>query len=384
MYNESLEKDFQGDNAGTYTMLIPSKLKRWGSLALLCLTLLPLVACKDKTPLAKKIIKPVQTIVIKKIETASLRSFPGKVLATKQVTLSFKVAGQLVERHILKGSSVKKGQLLARLDPKKFQDEVNELKAKYIHAKTEYEQASALVHKGSISQPEFNAKKSRLHTAESNYSTAKRNLSDTNMYAPFSGVISKKYVNNYQNIKENQPIYKLQDISSIDIEINVPENIMINLRQDADKDKNPVAIFTNVSQQKFPLKFKEFSTEADSETQTYKIILTMPAPQNMSILPSMSVNVVAIIPDTATVEGKPYYSIPSSAVFMNENNQSSVWIVDQTTMKVKQVNVQSTRLTGKNIKIINGIKPGDRIVTADVHFLHEGQEVKLLELPKGQ
>lgn len=341
------------------------------------LCLLNIIGCQDQPEQKKQVVKPVKTMVIKNPTAVTERNFPGKVLASQEAVLSFQVAGQIIELPILEGTLVKAKQLLGRLDPDKYQDRVKETEAKYIRAKAEYERAAHLVKGGYISQTEHDTKKSAYLVSQANYNTAKRNLADTYLYAPFTGLISKKYVEAYEHVQAKQAIFKIQDVSHVDIEVNVPENIMMNVKKDDDGRNKIFAVFSG-STKRYPLKYKKLSTEADQETQTYRLVLTMPAPTDINVLPGMTVTVYAKLPDFNN-QGSDFFLVPASAVFSGNDNKSYVWIVDPETMQVKKVAVTVTRLSGQSIHITQGVKPGDRIVTAGVHFLHEGQKIKLLE-----
>ena len=203
----------------------------------------------------------------------------------------------------------------------------------------------------------------------------------TNIHAPFNGVIAKRYVDNYEHVKAKQPVVELNDLSKLDVEIFVPENIMINIKEG--HAQNTVAVFEAAPGKQYPLSLKELTTKADPETQTYRIRLTMEASKDFNILPGMTVTVKTDIPDYKSGANE-YYVIPAGAVFVDENNQPNVWLVDDKSMTVKKTPIKVTRLAGKEIRVLSGIKPNDRIVTAGVHFLKEGEKIKLLKPKIGE
>jgi len=342
--------------------------------------------CSDNGEPAKKLVRPVKVMTIKKSETQIERIFPGKVLASKEAELSFLVPGKLIELLYLEGQSVKKRQKLAALDAVKYQEAVNQANANYIRTKSHYERAKVLVEKKFLSEAEFDDKKAAYLTAKAKLNSAKKDLSETVLYAPFSGVISVKHVDNYEQVKAKQPIYKLQNLSYVDIEINVPENVMAHIRSD-DKDKSKkdsdkvVVIFDFFPDKSYPVDLKEYSSQADPETQTYRVVLKMPAPKDVNILPGMTANVKTMLPDFKS-GGEAFIVIPSSAVFSNKEKQSYVWLLDPNSMTVKKHAIKVSRMADSNIHVLSGLKPGDKIVTAGVHFLQEGEKVSILEEPK--
>lgn len=338
--------------------------------------ILNLAGCKNKEKKEKHIVKPVKTIVIAARTSTVERTFPGTVIASKETILSFQVPGQLQQLPILEGDRVKENQVIASIDSKKYELQVKEMEAKYIRTKADYQRASQLVGGGYISRADYDAKRAAFLTAEANLGTARRNLRDTKLFSPFDGVIAKKYVENYEFVKAKQPIAEVHDITHVDVIINVPESIIVRIRKN--QLQKIVAIFEAAPERQFNVKFKEISTKADPETQTYRLRFTMPAPKDINILPGMTVTVKAWIPDYRS-GGKEYYVIPASSVFVDEKNQSSVWLVDEKTMTVKRVCVTTSRMSNGDIRVLKGLKPGNRVITAGAHFLKKGEKVSLMK-----
>ncbi|MCK4608934.1 MAG: efflux RND transporter periplasmic adaptor subunit [Gammaproteobacteria bacterium] len=337
-----------------------------------------LTGCNDKKE-SKQIVRPVKTMTVAQPQTTTTRTFPAKVSADKEVKLAFKVPGQLIELPIFEGDKIEQNQLIAALDPKKYQETVNEAKAEYIRAKADYNRARQIVDKGYITRSEFDKKKAEFLRAEANYHTAQHDLNDSKLHAPFSGIIAKKYVDNFQYVATKQPIVNLQDVNHVNITIHVPENIIANIPVENRKQHaSAKVIFSSLPQKAFPLSIKEYSTEADPETQTFKIVFIMPKPPELNILPGMTATVTAQIPDYKS-GASSFFTIPSSAVFVDDDNNSFIWLVDPKSMHVKRQQVKVTKLADKEIHVTSGITPGNIIVTAGVHFLQDNEKVKFLQ-----
>ncbi|WP_187170527.1 efflux RND transporter periplasmic adaptor subunit [Salidesulfovibrio onnuriiensis] len=123
----------------------------------------------------------------------------------------------------------------------------------------------------------------------------------------------------------------------------------------------------------FTLKLKEFSLEADPQTQTYRVRLFMPSPETkVRILPGMTTTVILRY-SGGTAEG---YSVPVGAV-LDEDGKAFVWKVGQD-MTVTKSPVKVGLMAGESISVVEGLKEGDRIATAGVHYLREGQKVREL------
>ena len=103
------------------------------------LLLVPLIlsflnACEEE-PKVSDYVRPVRAMKVQDVEGFVARSFPGKAAATQQINLAFQVPGKLIKRPVDVGKEVKKGDLIAALDPSKYQAEVDRLKAELTAAR---------------------------------------------------------------------------------------------------------------------------------------------------------------------------------------------------------------------------------------------------------
>lgn len=342
--------------------------------------IMTLTACQeDKKPIEKP-IKPVKSMVINSQVKKQQRVFVGTVEATIKAELSFEVSGKLNQLLVLDGDTVKEKQLLASIDTKRYQDQVEQAKAKYNLDLAQFQRAEKLIQKDFISKSEHDILKSKMNISKANLETAQKNLKDTSLYAPFNGVVAKVDVENHEYINAKEPIMRVHDLSAIDIEIQVPEYIIKQLQASEkvhSKKTNyqALAIFDNFSNLKFPLTLKEYTSKADEKIQTFRVVYSMPSPKQINVLPGMSVNVQILMPDYKNAK-KPFYLIPSSSVFSGLDKKPQVWLINPETKKIKAVTIKTTSLNGNNIKVISGLNSGDQIVTAGVNFLREGQIVK--------
>ncbi|WP_289021942.1 efflux RND transporter periplasmic adaptor subunit [Desulfobacter postgatei] len=223
-------------------------------------------------------------------------------------------------------------------------------------------------------QEDVDAQKYKIRGLESKLKAAIDALDDTYLKAPFDGVVARRYVENHQEIRAKEPVVSFQDISSIEVLVDVPEIQAAKIQEGAFPDME--ARFAAAPDRRFPLTLKEFSTEADPGTQTYQAVLVMPHPKNINILPGM----------TATVTASPGYSrkkdirivIPASAVTRDTGKKPYAWILDKSKMTVVRTDVQIGELSGSDgIEILKGLNPGDQVVVAGVTKLRAGMKVSI-------
>lgn len=334
--------------------------------------------------------KPVRALEIAGGDTGAQRVLPGTVVAGEEVELGFRVAGQLSRLPVKEGQKVEKGQLLAQLDPKDFRTTLSGLESQLLGAKAtlreaelNFERNRQLLEQDTISKATFDSARSAFENAEAQVSAlneqihqARLNLQYTSLNAPFSGTVASTFVKNYENVKVQQPVLKLEDTSSLDILVEVPEFLMIQLLEKADPavEAGPVAVFAAVPEREFPLRLKEVETTANPTTQTYTTTLTMKQPGDIEILPGMTAEVRGTLPgeDTASV------LVPVQAVMGLGESSAAVWtITEDMTVTRRPVSVGDMR--GDRILVTEGLSAGDIVVTAGVAHLVEGRKVRIIE-----
>lgn len=339
------------------------------------LVVLSLSACQDDEVQEKIAPKPVKVYVVgDKVKLIS-RDFTGKALAATKAELSFEVPGKLIKLPVVEGTKKKKGELIAEIDSRRYQDKVSQEKAKFQLAKAQFDRAAALIKKNFISKNEYDILESNVNIAKANLSTAQKNLKDTVIYAPFEGWVAKKFVENFEYVKAKETVVSFHDLERMDIEIQLPEYIVLQAREEMSKD--PVVIFKGVNKT-YPIKFKEFSSKADPDTHTYRAVFTLQAPQDINMLPGMSVIVRIQIPDYKNNK-QAFFEIPVSAVFSGKDDKPQVWVVSKQTNSISPQTVTVANMTGNSIKVLSGLKPGMMIVSAGAKFLRDGQKVAPIE-----
>jgi len=328
-----------------------------------------------KEPVGEEIIRPVVAMQVGDLESISGRTYPGRAAATEEVDLGFEVSGTLTERPVDKGDEVKKGQLLAKLDPSDFLNDLKAARAERDRAKAYYDRISIAVRSGAVSKQDLTDAQARLDIAAAQVRIKQKQLDDSEIRAPFDGVIGATYVENYQRIRPKQIVLRLLDISKIELTVNVPETLIsyvpyvthVLLEFDAFPDK------------KIPARVKEIGAEASLTTRTYPVTVIMEQPDDMKILPGMAGNLIAEaeLPEGLDSRGIP---VPAGAIFTPDKQKtSSIWIFDPSTNTVHLRPVKTNRVNDKGIMVLEGISPGDWIVTAGLHSLQEGQKVSLFD-----
>jgi RND family efflux transporter MFP subunit len=350
-----------------------------------CIALLAvlIVASCAEAPVSEQgsVARPVKTALIGGPASASIRKFPGRVESAKRADLAFRAGGTIAALRVQEGNTVTQNQVLARLDQADVEIALAERQAKWDQANKDYARSQELVAEGAISRRDFDQVEANYKTADAALKQANLNLEQTELRAPFDGQIAQRHVENFEEVGPGQRIYSIIDQSSLEIEIDVPENIILLLpkpqeTEDGRQRVNAWASFDADSNRQFPLQFKEAATRADAQTQTFAVTFSLTAPNEVTVLPGMTANVTV---DAPAMSGeRSVYNVPLSAVTGDPELSPRVWIVDENSMTVHGRAVQVGRMTGNAIELVAGIEPGLRIVTAGAAFLDEGMAVSIL------
>lgn len=352
------------------------------SLVFLCFLVL-LQGCKPEEPQTQQTIRPV-TIHKIQIKDNETRSFTGKARPVQQVDLAFRVSGPLYQFPVSVGDKVTQGQVVAKIDPSPFIHRVKLLEAKLLQAQSdldyhskEYQRALDIQSKDTqlISDGELDKRQRDKQSAASNVQAiaaelgiARDNLEYTELRAPFTGEISRTYVENYEGVAPGIPVVRIIDISQIEMTVDLPEQL---IHQVSEVSKIEVQ-FDALSNQVLTASVKEYSAEADRITGTFPVTLLMTQPQEAQILPGMSGKATGSrlinTSDTSVF-------IPLGAVGRNARSETYVWRYQPESQKIQKVLVTTQALTHQGVYVSGGLAQGDAIVSAGIYDLVEGQQV---------
>ena len=341
--------------------------------------------CSKPEPLAAPVPRPVQTMTLGAEMTLPPHSYPGKVLAGQRVSLAFEVSGKLQELAVKEGDRIAAGAVVARLDPRDFQNALDGARAELDRARANFERVQEAAKINAVSQQDLSNAKASMDVAQAQCDIRQKALDDTELKAPFEGVIATRYVESFENVLAKQQIVSLQNFGQIEIEVFIPENRLagVDPTRFQQRDAGSIAaVFDALPQLEFPLSIKEFSTEADPTTQMFRAVLTMPAPENYLILPGMTVTVRVVRRAAAGVAEDAGFLVPFDAVAVDApTGKQFVWIVqrqadggDLATVTKRFVEVGEP--VEESLLVRSGLAAGDVIAVAGVSVLLEGQVVK--------
>lgn len=349
-----------------------------GYMGLSLLTLSLLSACGGGDEPEEQVVAPrlVRTMTVAEAGDYRRREFPGVIDAAQKADLSFRVAGQVQSIEVAESAEVSAGQVVARLDPEDFETRLASVRADYERAKADFERAEGLIDDGYISRTDFDKLKAQFTNAQSQLDAAERDLASTRLTAPFAGVVAQRHVENFEEVNAKQPVITLHDLSRLQVKIDVPESVMIRVRPGV-SDRRVFASFDAIPDELHELTLLEVSSEPDPASGTYEATFTMHGFEDRVVLPGMTVTVIVEAQQFAAAPGQ--MALPPNVV-MEDQAGRFVWVAEPAgdgLAIIQRRPVETGSLTAAGLVVNSGVAAGDRVVTAGMSRLVEGQEVRI-------
>lgn len=341
---------------------------------------LPLASCGKKEA-AEPDIRTVRTVTVAPGNGTERTTLTGEIRARYESDLGFRIDGKIIARPVDLGSSVKKGDLLAQLDPQPRQQDLQAAKADADSAEATLANAQGsearqaqLLKDGYATHAGYDNALSTLKTAQSQVEStkarleqAKDNLTYTDLRADADGVITAVSANIGQVVSTGQSVVRLAQPGEREAVFNVSETIL------STAPKNPPVTVVLASNPSIRVvgRVRYVSPQADATTRTYEVRVSLPdAPEQMRL--------GATVTGSVTFDTGGAIELPGTALF-EQNGKPAVWLVDQKTRTVDTKPISIERYSGDKIVLSGGLEKGDVVVTAGVQKLIPGQKVRLLD-----
>ncbi|MBW2630051.1 MAG: efflux RND transporter periplasmic adaptor subunit [Deltaproteobacteria bacterium] len=292
----------------------------------------------------------------------------------------------IIDWNVEEGQQVRKGQILARIDPRDYQAQAEAARARLRLADAEYRRESKLFASGSGTQRDLDVATRSRDVSRAELRIQQKALEDTKLRATFDGVIARKLVTDFRNVAAREPVLLLQDESMMEVVVDVPERDLagerpgrageLNLAQWNAKAK-PMVELSSIPGRQFPVKLSELATAADPNTRTFRATFTMEKPKGVGVLSGMTAKLVL----TGLLTTAPDdFLVPAAAVVADSQDEPFVWLVDEESMSVSKRSVVVGKITGGDrIVVTDGLEGGEAIAMTGVHLLVEGRVVTEME-----
>ncbi|MBF8792342.1 efflux RND transporter periplasmic adaptor subunit [Pseudomonas monteilii] len=305
----------------------------------------------------------------------------GSLKAFQGVELSLEVAGTVKSLHFESGQQVKAGQLLLQLDHDQETALLGTAQADLGLAKVDFGRGSQLVGDAAISRGEFDRLTAQYRRNQAVVDQLKASLAKKSISAPFSGTIGIRQVDVGDYLASGTVIATLQDLSSLYVDFNVPEQALpqLNLGQQV---LVQVAAYPG---QTFPATLSAINPKVEESTRNLLVRATLANPDG-KLLPGMFASLLVLLPNP-----QPQVVVPESAITYTLYG-NSVYVVTQKKDKDGQpennadgqpqlIAEQRTVKTGERrdavVVVSEGLKAGEQVVTAGQLKLTPGAAIRI-------
>ncbi|WP_315075312.1 efflux RND transporter periplasmic adaptor subunit [Acinetobacter guillouiae] len=331
---------------------------------------------------------PVRTVPVQRQDLQVEIKAIGTVIPTHTVNVQSQVAGVLQQIYFKEGQTVKKGQLLAQIDPAPFQVALAQAEgtrqqnlAQLHNAETELQRYQLLFKQDSIAKQQVeqqfalvNQLKGQIQANKAQVDAAKLQLSYTKIYAPIEGRVGfrQKDAGNLIQANESAGLVSITQVHPIFVQFAVAENHLVNLRQSLKNgDKVLASAWDKTEQKQLALgHVQAIDNQIDISTGTLKIKAIF-ANHDDALFPNQFVNVRL---NTQTIQNA--ISIPSDAV-QHGAKGSYVYIINpQNKAEIRMLKLGMT--SNGQIEVLDGLKGNEKVVLEGIDRLSEGKEVQIV------
>jgi membrane fusion protein, multidrug efflux system len=343
--------------------------------------LLPLAACKGKTADAAAGVKEepavqVQTEVATSIEVPRTLRLTGTLRGDRETDLAANANGRVLSTTVERGQQIKPGQVLAKLDTRALalsaadaRAQVDSIRAQEAQAKGECEKYEQLKARGAVSDLEYQQKITQCRTlplnvqaASARAALAAQNVGDGVIRAPFAGVVTERYVEVGQYVRQDSRVVTIVSADPLRLQITVPESQVASVKEGASVTF-AVAAYPD---RRFEGKVRFVSGALRSTTRDLVAEAIVPNPERL-LIPGMFADV------ELTVGSQKAASVPLRAT-READEQTRVYVVAAGRLEERIVALGPK--VGDRVAIVAGVKEGEQVVVSELAGLTNGRKVR--------
>ena len=337
------------------------------------LLLIGSLSCKEakkapaqSTPVAAPAL-PVEFMIAQASKLAANVEVPGSLLAFEETDIHPEVAGRIVTLHLVEGGYVHEGDLIAKLYDGDLQAQMRKLDVQLkIADQTEKRQAELLKIQG-ISQQEYDASLLDVQSLKADMDIVKESIRKTEIRAPFSGKLGLKNISPGAYVTPSTILTSISQVNQLKIEFNVPERY-------SEKIKNGMNIHFTVDGNPNIFTASIMATQTSIEENTRSLTVRAIVKGSTSTLTPGSFAKVKMV----LGEDNSALLVPNT-VIIPQGRKKQIFLYKGG--KAMPSDVVTGVRDSTNIQILQGLNPGDTVITSAILFLRPGLEVSLKSQP---
>jgi membrane fusion protein (multidrug efflux system) len=312
-------------------------------------------------------IVAVETMLIEQTAFQDRIRINGNVTAQEDALISVETAGQ-VQFVAERGTRVRKGDVILKLDDRLLQASFLATKTGFELAEDAFKRQEALYADSVISTMQYLQSKAQRDQAAAQYTAVGKQLEDAQLRAPFSGRIEEKLTSEGQFVGPGTPVLRLINTDQVKVTGGVPERYAGRIIQGTDVEIS----FRSYGMENRTAKISFVGNLINPDSRTFPVEVVIPN-NNGSIKPRMVVE-MQVLRDNLTES----MIVPRTSIIRNDLGLSVFVIVEANGVKrAIQRPVTVALSSGDFVVILEGVQPGDEVVTAGFTTLNDGDRVSV-------
>jgi RND family efflux transporter MFP subunit len=313
----------------------------------------------------------VRTAAVERLASARDLRMSGTIEAERSTALSFAVPGTVQSVFIDEGQPVKRGQILARLNPVTFEHALGIALADASRAQDMVRRLEPMHRNNTVPEVRWIEAQTALESAQHAVAIARKNLADVVLRAPEDGVIAKRAIEPGATAAPGMPAFHLVQTESVNAIAPVPENQVARIRLG-----QPARITVPALGKDFQGAVSEIGVLADPLTRTYPVKIALDNAGG-------ELKVGMVVDASLAIAGTtPALGVPREAVRIDERGSPYVFVVANE--QVRQRPVETIGYAGERIAVARGVREGEAVVVSGTPMLADGVNVRLEKAEGGR
>ncbi|KAA6302496.1 MAG: Multidrug resistance protein MdtA [Candidatus Ordinivivax streblomastigis] len=304
---------------------------------------------------AVKIIQPENLVDV--IQTMA------NLIPDEEVDLTFESSGKITDIYFKEGTAVKKGALLAKINDKPLQAELSKLEAQIPLAEDRVFRQKSLLEKDAVSKEAYEQVSTELEKLHADIELAKARIAQTELRAPFDGIIGLRQVSEGNYASPTTVVANLTKIIPLKIEFSVNEKYANQVRQGTH-------ILFNVPPDlnKYSAEVYAVESRIDLKTKSLKARATYPN-SNGKLTPGRTAHI-----EIKSNEMVNALTIPNEAIIA-EMGRKIAFLYSEG--KAKRIEIKQGIRNASDIQVLEGLHAGDTLIITGMMQLRDGMAVTI-------
>jgi membrane fusion protein, multidrug efflux system len=325
-------------------------------------------ALQEEKAAALKLKQPDINVVSLALTPSTIRdriSLPASVMPWVNLTVSAEVRGKVTTLSVREGQRVSKGDVIAHLDTRDYENSLRSTKASLAAAKASLKRLTELQRERLSTRSQLDDAVAQVENYQAAMDTAALNLERCAITAPMDGIINQRHIESGQYLNVADPVVEILQIDRVKIIVGIPESDVEAVRR---LDSFEVTIDA-LDGRKFTAKKYFLSKTADSQARVYPLELALDNRKH-EILPDMFARVEIVKEEVVDSLSIPLYAI------ISRNDQHLVYVVEDNVAKAREVDLGIQQ--GWRIQAKSGLNSGDNVIVVGQRSVNDGTAVKVV------